>query len=415
MSRARALAALLPALGAVAGQPARPVTLPNRLTLVVKEDFGRPVVRVRLRFDLPPRPLGLAAFSLDTLEHSATGSYSRGAFYRALDHAGLKLVRSLGPGTLTWELTGPPQAFDTGLGLLADQVLRPQLDGAALERARLHLYREAQALGPVARALQRARFRLGTLEGPLADEGLLVQTGQGDVEAFLRETLRPERARLTVEGPVGESQARTAAFLAFGTWQPPEATARPVPAPAPPRLTLAPAATPFAWVGVDLSGSPRAFRTLLALAAPETVRPGVEFELHPHGFALRRSGPPLAGLAGLQEDLDAFARQGLSPEVLARAKRRHAAREATLGLHPALEAPEGLGAEVQAMEAGTFHELLRKAFESANRHAVLGGLGPKEAADPSFAAFGEPEVWVEGRSAFLRSSAAAEPGTGPRR
>lgn len=411
---ARAGLLLLPAAGILAAQAPAPFRLPNGLAISVREDLGRPLVRVRLRFDLPPRPAGLVAFALEALEHSATGSHSRAAFARTLDHAGLGLVRTLGPGTLSWELTGSPQAFDVGLALLADQALRPQVDGAALERSRLRLYRELQALSPAAQALQRGRVRLGTLEGPLADEILLAQSGQLDVEGFLREALRPERAHLSIEGAVGESQARTAAFLAFGTWTRGGAVA-PVATPVDPvRLTLVPGGAPFAWVGVDLKESSPAFRALLALAAPLALRPGVDLEVHPLGFALRASGPPLETLRRIQEDLDAFARKGLDAGALEAAKRRHAAGEATLGLHPALPLSAGLGADVQAMDLASFNALLAKAFDLRARQAVLAGLGAKEQADPSLAPFGEPEVWVEGRGAFLRRSAAQAPAMPPR-
>lgn len=409
---------LLPCLaaGLLGAQAPPPARLPNGLALSVKEDFGRPLVRARLRLELPPRPAGLAAFALEAMEHSPTGSHSRGSFSRALDHAGLSLVRTLGSGTLTWELTGPPQSFDAGLALLADQVLRPQVDGTALERARLRLYRDLQAQSPAARALRRARAKLGAREGPLAEETLLTQAGQPEVEAFLRDALRPERAHLAIEGAVGASQARTAAFLAFGAWPAAAVPGAPDTAPpAPARLTLVPGNAPGAWMGVDLSGFPRAFLALLALAAPEAAPSGADLELHPGGFALRASGEALPAIRKLQSDLDTFARRGLTTEALETAKRRHAAGEVTLGLHPALSAAEGLAGEVQALDVATFNALLREAFGPAHRHAVLVGLPPKEAAGPDLAFLGEAEVWVEARGAFLRRSAAAQEAPPPRR
>ncbi len=400
------LLACSPAL-VLSAQSPRALVLPNHLPVVITEDLGRPVARARLRFILPPQRSALAAFAMEVLDRSATGSHSRGSFDRALDHAGLSLRRSQDAGSVAWELVGPPQSLDKGLALLADQVMRLQLDGTAVERARLRLYRDLQGRSPSQRALLRARARLGAAEGPPPDEALLSLTGEAEIEAFLRELFRPRNAVLSIEGALTESQASTAAFLHFGTW-PDRPAAGPVPPEAPaPRLTLVPGGASLAWLGLDLAATPVAFRELLALAAPRTTSSGAELEVHPGGFALQRSGGnPLESLGSLQADLAGLAGKGLSAPQFEAAKRRYASAEATLGLHPAdLElrgsAARALSAEIARMDLETFNGILRKAFAGSHQHAVLVGLTTKDGTDPRLEPFGEPEVWFDAKGAFV--------------
>jgi hypothetical protein len=394
--------------GALSAHGPRTLVLPNRLTAIITEDLGRPVARARLRFALSPRRSPPAAFALEVLDRSATGSHSRGSFDRALDHAGLSLRRSQDAGSVTWELVGPPQSLDTGLALLADQVMRLQLDGTAVERARLRLYRDLQGRSPSQRALLRTRARLGAAEGSPPDEALLSLTGEAEIEAFLRDLLRPGNALLSIEGALTESQASTAAFLHFGAWPDRPGTGAPTQEPDAPRLTLVPGGASLAWLGLDLAGTPAAFRELLALAAPRTTSSGADLEVHPSGFALRRSGGnPLESLGSLQADLAGFAMKGLSAPQFEAAQRRHAAAEATLGLHPADAewrgaAGRALSAEIAKLDLETFNGLLRKAFAGSHPHAVLVGLGTKAGTDPRLEAFGEPEVWFDAKGAFVR-------------
>lgn len=408
---------LLPALAASA-QGSRSLVLPNHLEVLIEEDFGRPLVRARLRFQVPNRHPALLAFALEVLERSATGAHSRGSFNRALDHAGLALSRTSDAESVTWELVGPPQTLDTGLALLADQVLRPQIDGTAVERARVRLYRDLQSQNPAERAMLRARAKLGAPAGPPPDESLLSQTGEADLEAFLRDLLRPANAVLAIEGSVTEAQARTAAFLHFGTWPDRPAASPPTPSEVPARMTLVPGSAPQAWLGLDLSATPLAFRELLALATPRTSDSGSDLEILPDGFALQRiGGNPLQSLDELRADLENFAGKGLSPQQFDAAKRRHASAQATLGLHPATPvlqdlAAAALAAEIRAMDLPAFNGILRKAFQGSHRHAVLVGLTPKDSADPRIEAFGEVEVWIEGKGTFVRRVYAAKPGGG---
>jgi hypothetical protein len=381
--------------------------LPNGLRVEVAEDPGRPVMRIRLRLPVPPSPPGLATFALEAMERSGTGSHSRQSFVRALDHAGLSLVRTLEGGEAVWELVGPPQAFDTGLTLLADLVLRPLVEGATVERARLRLFRELQALTPAQRALGRARSRLGAAETSAPDEAFLARTSLAELEGFLRDLLRPGQGSLRVEGAVAETQARTAILLAFGAW-PAAEDRRPGPptAPPPPRLLLAPGTVPQAWLGLDLREAPSHLRALLPLLLDHRRPPGTSLEVLPWGLALRTGGPPLEALAALQAEVDALAERGPDPVALEHALRRLRAEAATLGLHPGRhgEVPVGTGALAPEQVAAA----LRAHLEPRFRSAVLVGLEPLAARTLALPAFGPAEAWDEGAGTFLPRPAAAE-------
>ncbi|MFN8011933.1 MAG: hypothetical protein U0P81_11075 [Holophagaceae bacterium] len=397
-------------------QDPRAVTLPNRMRLVLRLDEGLPLVRARLSLPVPAHRRSLAEFALEAVDRSATGGHGRAAFHRALDHAGLRLTRTLAGDRVVWELLAPPQGLDAGLALLADQVLRAQVDGGVLERVRLRAFRDLQDRTPAQRALVRAQARLGTGPYPPMDEALLTQSGQGEVDAVLQDLLRPEAAVLEIQGAATESQARTAAWLQFGAWPPGRAPAAGG-APGPrPRLTLVPGGVALAWVGVDLGDAPRAVRDLLGLAleAGAAPVPGAVLERHGSGFAYRlQGGDPLANLEALGRHLDGLASVGLGPEAWAAARARYLAARAVRGLHPGLPVDgtaDAAEAEVRAMDLPGFNTALRKVLDPGRRLAVVGGLRPKDGADPRLAGFGPPETWFEARGAFVGRDT---PSTGP--
>jgi len=393
------------------GQEARPSVLPNRLVLEVAEDLSRPLARATLRLSLPPEPAGregMAAFALETLERSAAGSHSRASFNRTLDHAGLILRRTLQPNHVVWELIGPPQALDAGLSLLADQILRPQVDGTAVERVRIRQARTLQTSAPGTRALQRARAALGAPSGGTVEEGFLSQVDQPEVEAFLRDLLRPDRATLRLEGAVAGSQARLAALHHFGTWPLP-ATGLPAPIPDPPsRIRLVPGGASLAWLGVGLGDAAPAVREILALAAPESPLLGEGLEVLPEGLALRSAvDGPLAQLARLQARFDTLAEQGLTAEAFEAARRRHASQLAAWALHPAERArlstdPVSAARAAAALDRQAFNTELRRLLAPSRRRVVLVGVEAAAAADQSLTPYGAVEVWDAARAAFVR-------------
>jgi hypothetical protein len=409
--RACLAVAVLAAAAPLPGQGTKPSVLPNRLVLDVAEDLSRPLARATLRLSLPPEPAGregMAAFALETLARGAAGSHSRASFNRTLDHAGLILRRTLLPRQVVWELTGPPQALDAGLALLADQLLRPQVDGTAVERVRLRMAHALRASAPGARALQRARTALGAPCAPVAEEGFLSGVDQAEVEAYLRDLLRPDRASLRLEGSVAASQARLAAFHHFGTWPLP-ATALPTPpAPPSPRIRLVPGGASLAWLGVGLGDTPPAVREVLLLAAPGLAPLAEGLEIHPEGLALRSvADGPVGQLARLQARLDALAEQGLDAAAFEAVRRRHAARQAGSALHPADRArlgtdPAETARAVAALDRGAFNAELRRLLAPSRRQAVLVGVEAAAAADPGLAAFGPVEVWDAARAGFIR-------------
>jgi hypothetical protein len=341
------------------------------------------------------------------MERSGTGSHSRQSFVRAVDHAGLTLARTVEGGEVAWELVGPPQGFDTALTLLADLVLRPLVDGASVERARLRLYRELQALTPTQRALGRARSRLGAAELTAPDEAFLARTSLGELEGFLRDLLRPGRASLRVEGAVAEAQARTAIFLAFGAW-PAAGDRRPgtVPDAPSPRLILAPGTAPQAWLGLDLRAAPSGLRALLPRLLGRRLPSGTSLEVLPWGLGLRAAGPPLETLAALQAEVDALVERGPGAPELEDALRRLRAEAATLGLHPAHASagPGGIG----ALAPDDIAAELRTHLGPQSRTAVLVGLDPIATRTLALPDFGEAEVWNEAAGTFLPRGTAAE-------
>ncbi|HEX9008998.1 MAG TPA: hypothetical protein VF804_01435, partial [Holophagaceae bacterium] len=174
--------------------PVRTFTLPGGLRVVLREDQGRLLFRARLRLalhpgDLPAGKEGLATLALRMLDRGEAGQLPPAAFDRALDEGGIRLTRALSADALTWELVSRSRDQDRALGLLANRILRPVLDPAALEPERLACWRDQEAA--LASPEARLRSALGVAGPPAATEQGLGQLTFADLETFLRRVLRP--------------------------------------------------------------------------------------------------------------------------------------------------------------------------------------------------------------------------------
>lgn len=214
-------------------QPSRPhrFTLANGLRVIHLEAQGHPMIRVWLHLrkvpgDIPPGQGGLDALALRMLDRGWAADIRTGEADRLLEDAGILLTVDPAPEGITWKLLARNREQDLALGLLADRVLRPIFDPAALEAQRLACWQTflaPSALGPLLRldpALRPTEASLGRL-------------GLDDLLAFQRRVFRPERAVLVLQGDLGLEQAKRLVALSLGTWSPAGAGVTPIPPPAP--------------------------------------------------------------------------------------------------------------------------------------------------------------------------------------
>jgi predicted Zn-dependent peptidase len=382
-SRSTALAAVLLLAGTprlAAQAPTRTFTLPDGLRVVLREDQGRLLFRARLRLalrpgDLPPGKEGLADLALRMMDRGEAGQLGPAAFDRALDESGIRLTRTLSADALTWDLLSRSRDQDRALSLLANRVLRPVLDLAALEPERLACWRDQEA--SLASPEARLRAALGLDGPPPATEQSLGQLTFADLETFLRRVLRPDRALLVLEGDLGLEQAKALVLLSLGTW-----TGAPLPPDPPvPSAPAAPAAVRIPAPGeplrieaavrppADLDPALRELVLLLlrndprlaGLLAPEAPGGTLRFTLRAPGLDVD------AALAILRDRLAALAPGGCTAADLDRARTAWAEARRVRLLHPEallagdLQEAEGLAARPGAVAAAT-PEALRAAM-----------------------------------------------------
>ncbi len=257
------------------------VTLPSGLTILVVEKAGAPVEAlsyvVRRGSTADPEGLaGLASLSAAMLEAGSAGQSQAQMAARA-DALGATLRAGAGTDSTQVAITAVPSKFAQLVPLLADVVLKPNLEEA--EWTRLQGQRVAELQANLAEP--RVQAALGFMSalygaGPLGQPALgtpeSVQKARlADVKAFLA-GFDPREAAILAVGPISAAEVAALVGKAFASLDPKPgkqgvkagAKAAPKPAPAP-----TPIAAPFgrptgitAWVSprllvVDFPGRPQ--------------------------------------------------------------------------------------------------------------------------------------------------------------
>lgn len=252
-------------------------TLSNGVPVYLVRRPSIPIVQVNallLRGSANEQPelAGLAQLTAALMRRGA-GGMSADQLARQVDFLGAELSTSAGEHALEVRMKSPVTSLDAALDVLADVVLRPDLDEASFENLRsrfaLTLAGRAGNGTEVANGLYRralfdshayGRFGTGTAE--------TVRTiAMEDVRRFHREAARPERLSIVVVGAVGPDDALPALEGRFGgRWSGgPAGTTHPQP--------LAQAALP----GLFLVDRPGASQSIIRIALRAPKRESDDF------------------------------------------------------------------------------------------------------------------------------------------
>lgn len=397
------LACLLLAAPAFAQGPAQApqrFALPNGLQALLFEDHEEPLIRVQLRLELDPPSeepqAGMRRLGFGLLEQGGSGHRSRAAFDQAQDALGIRIQQQVSPGAATWSFMARSRDQDLAMNLLADLVLHPVFDGAAMEKARAQAWGQLQDAGAADSALRRFQ---ASLDGEaLPEEKDLARFGFADLGRWHRRSFHPDRATLAVSGDLDLEQAKQLLTLAFGAWtedvDPAHLTKPPAPGQGPFLAVQAGVPTELR-VGLAWSAEDRAARALLLpwlrgrLAAQDIEALGDE-----DAFALRlRAGvgsSATALSARADAALKAIGDAGLGQGDLDRILAQRRADLTLLGLHPEqrMEAALDPARGETALGLDAANAALRRWIEAANRRVfaqgdagALAGLAPvREAA-----------------------------------
>ena len=198
-----------------------PTLLPNGLAIYVLEDHSVPVVSVRVvtAVDSTFDPTGKEGLYAVTLGALSEGTTTRTAEQLAADEA------DIGTRVTPSGITTTTALFPRALGLLADMLVRPSLDSAAVQRRKTLQTALARRLAQATVTAPRHLFyaMLYGADDPYVRS--LVPTGasiasitRSDVAGFYASQFRPERTSIVIVGDVKGSDAIEQARRAFSSW-----------------------------------------------------------------------------------------------------------------------------------------------------------------------------------------------------
>ena len=198
-----------------------PTPLSNGLHVYVVEDHSVPVVSVRVvtaadsTFD-PPGKEGLFAVTLGAM---AEGTATRSAEQLAADAAAIG-TRVTASGFTTTTAMFPP-----ALGLLADMLVRPRLDSAAVQRRKIVQTAVARRLAQATVTEPRYLFyaMLYGVDDPFVrslvpTEASIAAITTTDVATFYASQFRPDHTSIVIAGDVKTADAIGQVRRAFASW-----------------------------------------------------------------------------------------------------------------------------------------------------------------------------------------------------
>lgn len=357
-------------LVSAADLPASGFQLPSGLTVSVRSDLARPLVRITLRLDLPAalsepdlRLLGAA------LARGGAGPHSAEDVQRQRAAEGHVWTFERQDGALVWSVLADSQDQEGAAELLAHAVVRPGLYEG------WHLLQK-EAAEPSGRAALHARLTSDPAHWVLPQGSTLPR-----LLALGQAVLRPERATLAFQGDVTSAQARQLALLQFGTWRP--SPSGPLPEPPPQadssRVLVAPSLEGRALhlglaLGSRPGGLPMAQDLLLAHRLRGLFHRQAGYLIH------RRSLSPSEGYPQALQALLREVERRLSLPPGAGDLRILNLERATAALHQRLEPSQALQGLPEPIPLERMGPLL--AYETVRDRlvALLEGAGPEDQA-----------------------------------
>ena len=205
--------------------------LPNGLRAWSVAHRGLPIVSLLLLIETgasadPPERPGLAALTADLLDEGS-GSLSALEVHDALARIGAQFDVEVGPDATLVTLTTMSRFVDRAIELLADMVVRPQLDPDEFARVRqLRLNRLMQLRDVPSAVADRAFARMlygdhpyGHL--PIGTEASVEAVSLDEVRTFHQATYRPAHATLIAVGDISADELQTRAAARFADWPDP--------------------------------------------------------------------------------------------------------------------------------------------------------------------------------------------------
>ncbi|MBN1140325.1 MAG: insulinase family protein [Deltaproteobacteria bacterium] len=201
----------------------------NGIRVFFREDRELPLVSVSVMISGgslhdPDGKVGLAELFAATLRSGGAGPHSPDRLDDLLEQMGADFGVSADSYAVQMGLSLRREDFEQGLGILAEVLRRPLLDGTRLDLAKKRLAETIRRRDDVPRQLALERFRRHLYRGhPLGREPTLETAGsvsRSDLTAFHRRHFHPGNLWLAVSGDIGGSQLQQVLERSFGDWPP---------------------------------------------------------------------------------------------------------------------------------------------------------------------------------------------------
>ncbi|MET0519386.1 MAG: pitrilysin family protein [Burkholderiaceae bacterium] len=249
--------------------------LPNGVGIAVAERHELPLVTALLLIEAgslldPPGKAGLADLSVTLLSKGAQRAGRADAadaaeIAAAAEALGGSLETGTGARSSQIALTLTSNRLDEGLALLADLARAPTLPADELERSRAQTLDELKLAlsdpGSLAALLARRLYWGDAPRGQVATPASLARIRREDVQAFVRQQLRPDRLTVVLAGDIAPAQAQALVARHFGGWKPNRMAA-------PQAAEVAPRPLAATALLVDLPGAGQSAVAVLAPYAP---------------------------------------------------------------------------------------------------------------------------------------------------
>lgn len=206
------------------------VELDNGMVLYLAEDHDLPLVELSATIQVgslydPANQLGLAAMTGSVLRTGGAGERTGDEIDALVEAAGMQVETWAGRSTGGAYLSCLTEDTDTGLGLLADILMRPRFAPEKIELARQEQKSSISRRNdePMPIAMREAPKVLYGADHPLArhpEYDTIAAVGREDMQAFHAAYFGPDRARLVVIGDFETDDMVARIERAFAGWQP---------------------------------------------------------------------------------------------------------------------------------------------------------------------------------------------------
>ena len=230
MTRWLALSLLLltAAPGAASAAPAKRLTLPNGMRLLLKSSWSTDVVAIELLLDVsaeeePAEQQGMR-YLLQRLLLRGTASETGDSMARRLAAVGGIADTTVGLDYVEIYALVPADGFETALEILADAARHPAFSSEEVDKQKIDAQERARAARDEPFQETYLAFRESLyLSHPYATLTLgipsqLASISRDDIVRFHREHYLPNRAVIAICGGVGQARAMRSLREAFGDW-----------------------------------------------------------------------------------------------------------------------------------------------------------------------------------------------------